>query len=87
METNTYQKEKCVKKFDIIVLQNDLYDYGCTPGGYQEMSSILAGNSALVYEPKCGGRGVAEPQPMSAAVHRSPNKLWKSISMLAYAVH
>jgi hypothetical protein len=38
--------------------------------------------SALVYEPKCGERGgVAGSQPMSIAVHRSPNKLWKSISM------
>jgi hypothetical protein len=27
------------------------------PGCYKEMSSILAGNIALVYEPKCGGRG------------------------------
>ncbi len=37
-------------------------------------------NSALVYEPKCGGRegGVAGPQPMSTAVHRSQNKLWRS---------
>jgi hypothetical protein len=36
-------------------------------------------NSALVYEPKCGGRGgVAESQPMSTAVHSSPNKLWRS---------
>jgi hypothetical protein len=33
-------------------------------------------NSDLVYEPKCGGRGrVAGYQPMSIAVHRSPNKL------------
>ncbi len=39
-------------------------------------------NSALVYEPKCGGRGgVAGSQPMSTAVHRSPNKLWRSISI------
>ncbi len=30
-------------------------------------------NSALAYEPKCGGRGgVAESQPMSTDVHRSP---------------
>jgi hypothetical protein len=36
-------------------------------------------NSALVYEPKCGGRGgVAGSQPMSTAVHRSPQKLWRS---------
>ncbi len=41
-------------------------------------------NSALVYEPKCGGRGeVAGPgsQPMSTSVHRSPNKLWKPNSI------
>ncbi len=36
-------------------------------------------NSALVYEPKCGGRGwAAGSQPMSAALHRRPNKLWIS---------
>ncbi len=35
------------------------------PGGHKEMSSILA--DLLVYEPKCGGRGVAESQPMSTA--------------------
>jgi hypothetical protein len=39
-------------------------------------------SSALVYEPKCGGRGrVAGSQPMSTAVHRSPNKLWRSNSI------
>ncbi len=35
-------------------------------------------NSALVYEPKCGGggvAGVAGSQPMSTAVHRRPNEL------------
>jgi hypothetical protein len=31
--------------------------------------------------PKCGGGGVAESQPISTAVHRSPNKLWSSISI------
>jgi hypothetical protein len=36
-------------------------------------------NSALVYEPKCWGLGeVAGSQTMSKAVHRSPNKLWRS---------
>ncbi len=36
-------------------------------------------NSPLVYEPECGGRGgVAGSQPMSTAVHRSPNELWCS---------
>ncbi len=28
-----------------------------------------------------GGGGVAGPQPMSTAVHRSPNKLWRSNSI------
>jgi hypothetical protein len=39
--------------------------------------------NTLVYEPKCGGGGcgVAESQPMSTAVHRSPNKLWRSNSI------
>jgi hypothetical protein len=27
------------------------------PGDYKEMSSIFADQSALVYEPKCTGRG------------------------------
>jgi hypothetical protein len=39
-------------------------------------------NSALVYEPKRGGRGgVAGSQPLSTAVQRSPNKLWRSYSI------
>jgi hypothetical protein len=43
-------------------------------------------NSALVYEPKCGDRGgVTGSQSMSTAVHRSPNKLWRSNSILIYA--
>jgi hypothetical protein len=47
-------------------------------GGCKEMSSILLTNSALVYEPKYGGRGgVAASQPMSTAVHWSQNKLWR----------
>jgi hypothetical protein len=29
-------------------------------------------NSALVYEPKCGGEGVPRSQPMSTAVHMEP---------------
>jgi hypothetical protein len=50
------------------------------PGGYREMSSILADQErALVYEPKCSGKGgVPGSQPMNTAVHRSPNKLWRS---------
>jgi hypothetical protein len=39
-------------------------------------------NSALVYEPKYRGRGwVAGYHISSTAVHRSPNKLWRSISI------
>ncbi len=39
-------------------------------------------NSALIYEPKCVGRGgVAGSQPVSTAVHRSPNKVWRSNSI------
>ncbi len=39
-------------------------------------------NSAIVYEPKCGGRGwVAGPQPIGTAVNRSPNTLWRSNSI------
>jgi hypothetical protein len=35
-----------------------------------------------IYEPKCGGKGgVAGSQPMSTAVHRIPNKLWRSKSL------
>ncbi len=55
----------------------------CRSRGYKDMSSILETNSALVYEPKCEERGgVAGSQPMSTAVHRSPNKLWRSNSIL-----
>ncbi len=36
-------------------------------------------NSALVYEPKCGGKGGS--QPMRTAVYRSSNKLWRSNSI------
>jgi hypothetical protein len=56
--------------------------------GYKEMSSTVSWptntGSVLVFEPKCGGRGeVAGSQPIStaAAVHRSPNKLWRSNSI------
>ncbi len=51
----------------------------CWPGGYKDMSSILA----LVNDPKCWGRGgVPGSQPMSTAVYRSPNKLWRSSNSL-----
>ncbi len=38
-------------------------------------------NSALVYEPKCGGGGAARSQSMRTAIHRRANKLWRSNSM------
>ncbi len=39
-------------------------------------------NSAVVFEPKCVGRGgVAGSQPMSTAVYKSPNKFWRSNSI------
>ncbi len=38
-------------------------------------------NSTLVYEPKCGGGGVVVFQPMSTAVNRSLNNLWRSYSI------
>ncbi len=38
-------------------------------------------NSALVYEPKKSEGGIAGSQPMSTAVRRSPNKLWRSNSV------
>jgi len=44
-------------------------------------------NGALVYEPKCGGRGrVAGSRPMSTAVHVEEPKLWGSLTAyLTYA--
>jgi hypothetical protein len=46
-------------------------------GDYKEMSSILTDQ-----KPRCGGRGgVAMSQPMSTAVHRSRNKIWRSNSI------
>ncbi len=67
-EIECLETEKIVKKFSSF-----------TAWGYKEMSLLT--NSALVYEPNCGGRGrVAGSQPMSTAVHRSPNKLWRSNS-------
>jgi hypothetical protein len=46
------------------------------------MSSILADQKRprTVYEPKCGG-GIPGSQPMSSAVHRGQNKLWRSNSI------
>jgi hypothetical protein len=43
--------------------------------------------SALVYEPKCRGRGgVAGSQPMSAGVHRSPNIFGDLTPYLTYGI-
>jgi hypothetical protein len=41
------------------------------------MSSILDDQ----WRPNAGEGGVAESQPMGTAVHRSPNKLWRSNSI------
>ncbi len=41
-------------------------------GGHNEMRLSWLTNSALVYEPKCGGGWVAGSQPMSTAVHMEP---------------
>jgi hypothetical protein len=49
------------------------------------MSSILADQYALVYEPKCGRRGAfAGSQPMSTAVHRSLNKSVIAVAIFTY---
>ncbi len=41
-------------------------------------------NSALVYEPKCGGKGVAGSRPMSTAVHMETAQInfWRFNSIL-----
>ncbi len=42
------------------------------PGGYKEMSSILADQLRLLIRvPMGGGGGVAGPHPMSTAVHNT----------------
>jgi hypothetical protein len=50
--------------------------------------SWLTKNSALVYEPKCGGGGggVAGSQPMSSAVHMEPSTLCNVRSNLRKSV-
>ncbi len=58
----------------------DRYDQGVT----KRCRLSWLTNSALVDGPKCGGRGGvagSHSQPMSAAVPRSPNKLWRSNSI------
>jgi hypothetical protein len=56
-------------------------------GVNKEMSFWLT-NSALVYESKSGEEGgVAESQPMSTAVHRSPNKGLRSNSIFNLCSH
>jgi hypothetical protein len=56
----------------------------CRPRGYKEMS-ILADQvrprlRAQMLE-RGELRGLSGSQPMSTAVHRSPNKLWRSNSI------
>ncbi len=53
-------------------------------GVYKEMSSILADQySAIVYDPKSGGKGGSCGVSANeyTAVHRSPNKLLRSNSI------
>ncbi len=56
---------------------------GGEAGVYKECRLSWLTNSTLEYDPKCGGGGwgVAGSQPMRTAVHRSPNKLWRSNSI------
>ncbi len=51
------------------------------PGGYKEMSSILADQRPRICAQMRGKGGVAGSQPTSTAVNRSLNKLWKSNSI------
>jgi hypothetical protein len=55
---------------------------GWRSGGHKEMSSILAPSYMSPNAGGGGGVGVAGTQPMSTAVHRSPNKLWRFNSIL-----
>jgi hypothetical protein len=57
--------------FDIFAINQIQFRQGVTkPCGLSWLT-----NGALEYEPKCvGGGGVAGSQPISTAVHRSPNK-------------
>jgi hypothetical protein len=69
------------------------YEDRCTPHTLLQVNHFIQGfrkrcrlslltNSALVYKPKCGGKGgVAGSRPMSTAVHRTPIKLWRSNSI------
>ncbi len=52
---------------------------GRKQGSYKEMSSILAYQKRpRIWAQMRGGGGVAGSQPISTALHRSPNKLWRS---------
>jgi hypothetical protein len=54
------------------------------PGVTKRCRLSWLNNSALLYAPKCAGRGccrVPGSQPMNTAVHRSPNKLRRSNSI------
>ncbi len=55
------------------------------PRGLQRDVVYLGWPIAPSYEPKCRERGgVTWSQPMSTAVHRTPNKLWRSNSIFTY---
>ncbi len=52
-------------------LFEDHYRYYCTQEVTKKCGLSLLTNSALVYEPKCWGMGVAGSQPMSTSVHNA----------------
>jgi hypothetical protein len=61
IRTEIFRVRKKFHQSFLVYFHNGKWFY---TGGNKEMSSILATKSALVDEPKCGGGGVAGPQPM-----------------------
>ncbi len=63
---------------------------GCCQGVTKRCRLSWLTNCTLVYEPKCWGRGGGElrgltlSHVLNAALHRSPNKLWRSNSIFNY---
>ncbi len=60
------------------------YMYSVVRGLQRDVVSWLTNSASYIYEsnPNAGGwGGVAGSQPMTTAVHRSPNKLWRSNSI------
>ena len=74
-----YQSLHLYKRKKIIVV---FIPKGRWSGSYRGCRQSWLTNGALVYEPKCGGRGgAAGSHPISTAVRRSLNKLWRSYSI------